>query len=297
MLDDAFWAGATLNGGGQNVLLDPNFTQSFAVPGSGNTVTVTRTDGFKMTITAPQSVNFVIIDSRQYHLGFELRFDERNGAWASGATRTYNLNITFSNGISTAADSPVTISSSANWKPLQQSMSVLPGSALDWSDSFVAAAGSKGWLKVNPSGKFAFESTPTKREKFYGANLAHYACFPDHTQAVQLADNLARAGYNTVRLHHIDYILTDPTSGNSTTIDSAWMDKLNFLIAKLKERGMYVSIDLFSNRKPRDNEVISGGIGVNDFKALLLVSPTARQNWLTYSTNLLNTVNPYTGLA
>lgn len=295
MFDEAFWSGATFTAGSQSFTFNPNFTQGFAKSGQANQITITRPDGFKLTITTPSTVQWAAQDSRQYHMGFELRLDERSGNWNAGVTKTYQATFKYTSASSTSADSQVVINESANWRPLQQAMSVLPGSALDWKDRSVPASGGKGWLSVNTGGKFVFASTPTKTEKFYGANLAHYACFPSKTEAPILAENLARMGYNAVRLHHIDQILTETNNSNSTSIDAYRIDLLNFFINELKLRGMYVAIDLHSIRKPRQNEVISGWPNENDYKALLFVSSTARQNFLTYASNLLNTTNPYTG--
>lgn len=296
MFDEAFWAGATFSDGIQSFTFSPNFTQGFARTGWGKTFTITRPDGFRLTITTPQNVIYGAQDSRGYHLGFELRFDSRNGTWPANTTKTYGATFKYTNASTTTPDAQVVIGEGNDWRPLQQSMSVMAGSALDWQDKFAPIAGSKGWLTVNSSGKFVFPSATTQPLRFYGANLAHYACFGSHNQSKALADNLARLGYNAVRLHHIDAILTNANGNNSTTIDPVRMEELNYLINELKKRGIYISIDLHSIRKPRQNEIISGYVNENDYKALLLVSPAARQNLLTYATNLLNTHNPYTGL-
>jgi len=297
MFDDAFWAGSTFKAGSDTVVFNPNFSQSFSAhSGNAQTITVTRPDGFKATITAPTAVRYVTQDSRGYGYGFELRFDERMGNWSANTAHTYTVNIKFSTATTTTPDTPVVVSEGTNWVQLLQSMTVQPGSALDWSNPWPTVAGSQGWLTVNTAGKFVFPNATSTPVRFYGANLAHYACFPSHTEAVQLATNIAAMGYNAVRLHHIDYILTDPTPGNSTTIDPTRLDQINYLINQLKIRGIYVSIDLNSLRTPRNNEVISGSPGLNDYRALLLVSNAARQNLLTYSSNLLNSMNPYTGM-
>ena len=296
MFDEAFWAGSTFSDGIRTVTFNPNFMQGFGHTGWGKTFTITRPDGFRLTITTPQNVVYGCQDSRNYNYGFELRLDQRTGTWPANTTKTYTATYKYSNASTTTPDSPVTITEGNDWRPLQQYMSVIPGSALDWQDRFAPVAGSKGWLSVNSNGKFVFPTAPNEPLKFYGANLAHWANFGNHDESIRLADNLARLGYNAVRLHHLDYVLTETTSANSTTIDPIRMERLNFLISELKKRGMYISIDLHSVRKPRTNEVISGNIDENDYKALLLVSNAARQNLLAYASNLLNTTNPYTGL-
>lgn len=296
MLDEGFWAGATFAAGTTTVVFNPDFTQNFYRSGTSNTITITRPDGFRLTITTPQPVSWVCQDSRNFGEGFDLRIGIKSGNWLAGASRTYQATLKYTNASTTTPDSPVVISAGNDWRPLQQSMTVLPGSALDWQDTFAPVAGSKGWLTVNANGKFAFPGTLTKAERFYGANLSHHACIPSKAQAVLIADRLAKMGYNAVRFHHIDYVLTDPTAANSTTIDPERIDLMNFLVNELKKRGIYITLDLHSNRTPRNNEILPGIVGKADFKALLLVSQAARQNLLTYCSNLLNTHNPYTGL-
>lgn len=296
VFDEAFWSGAILSDGTRSITFSPNFTQGFGHTGWGKTFTITRPDGFRLTITTSQNVVYTCQDSRSYGSGFELRMDQRTGTWPANTTKTYTATFKYSNASATTPDAPVTITEGNDWRTLPQFMSVVPGSALDWQDRFAPAAGSKGWLSVNASGKFVFPNAPTTPVKFYGANLAHWANIPSHDESIRLADNLARLGYNAIRLHHLDWVLTETTAANSTTIDPIRMERCNFLIGELKKRGMYISIDLHSLRRPRANEVISGTIDENDYKALLMVSNPARQNFLTYASNLLNTVNPYTGL-
>ncbi len=296
MLDEGFWAGSTLTAGSTNFTFNPNFTQGFQGGGVTSSITVTRPDGFRLTITTPQPVSWSCQDSRRFRQGFEIRIGVKNGTWLANTARTYQATLKYSSGTTTTADSPIVVSQGSDWQPLEQATTVTSGSVLDWQDRFVPVAGSKGWLTVNSNGKFAFPGALSQPVKFYGANLAHHACFPSKNDAVRIADRLAQLGYNAVRLHHIDDILTGATQANSTTIDLERMDQINYLVSELKKRGIYISIDLHSNRTLRNNEILSGAVDKNNYKALLLTSQATRQNLLTYSSNLLNTLNPYTGL-
>ena len=296
MLDDSFWAGATFNDGTTSFTLNANFTQGFQKTGRSQRITVTRPDGFTLTMTTPTIVNWACQDARAGFLGFELRLDERYGSWAAGLPKTFQVNLQYTNGTVTVPDAPVVITPSDDWRPLQQFSTVDAGTVLDWKDPNRPAAGTKGWLKATPSGKLAFETQPGVPQRFYGANLSHWACYPEKHEAPILAEQLARMGYNTVRFHHFDQVLTEKYPYNSTTLDPTRLDMLNFFVSELKKRGIYVKLDLHSYRRPRTDEVISGNIGENEYKALLLVSDSARQNYLTYCSNLLNTFNPYTGM-
>lgn len=296
MFDDAFWAGSTLSDGVQTVAFNPNFLQGFAKSGYSKVLTVTKPNGFKLTITTPNTVAWTCKDSRNYFVGFELRLDERSGTWPADQTNTYRVNLKYSDATTTEPDNPVVIAESTEWHRLPQVASVAAGSALDWRSPNTLPSGNEGWMTVNASGQFAFPNNLNQPRRFYGANLSHYACFPSKGQAILLAENLARLGYNSVRLHHFDYVLVRSSESDSTSIDPEMMEKLNYFVYELKRRGFYISIDLHSLRTPRPDEILPGGMNENDYKALLLVSPAARQNYLTFASNLLNTMNPFTGL-
>ena len=77
------------------------------------------------------------------------------------------------------------------------------------------------------------------------------------------------------------------------------MDKLDYLFHCLKQQGLYISIDLYTVRVVRKGEIaeVDRDVRLNDFKALVPISPSAMQNWKDFSTHLLNHRNPYTGLA
>jgi len=295
MFDDAFWAGATLSDGLQTVTFSSNFLLGFTRWGIARTITVTKPNGFRLTITLPNNVNWSCQDSRQYFVGFELRLDERSGTWGASSTNTFRAKLEYSSGTPTVPDTQVVIQESAEWHRLPQMMSVATGSALDWKSS-TTPSGSRGWLTVNSAGKFAFPGTINQAERFYGVNLTHYTCYPTRGEAVALVENLAKLGYNSVRLHHFDYVLTR-RSADSTTIDQEMMDRLNYLVYELKQKGFYIKIDLHSMRTQKPYELFpAGDLNEHDYKALLLVSSAVRENFLTFVSNLLNTQNPYTGL-
>ncbi len=49
---------------------------------------------------------------------------------------------------------------------------------------------------------------------------------------------------------------------------------MDYLVSRLKANGIYVSLDLFTLRQVRRDEVIPGTIGTDEYKALLLVDQT-----------------------
>lgn len=297
MLDPSFWANGTFQAQGNPLVsLPARVDQSVWQSGQTSRMVATGFDRFQMTMQTTQQRAYHIQDSRGYSFGFEIRGAmESNVNFVRGVSRQYQITLDLGSSLTYKPTATTTVTQGSEWIPVRPSVSFQRGSALDWSYMNTSAAGSKGWLKAI-GGKFYFENEPGTEVRFVGANLSHYANFPTHAEAEQMADNISALGYNTVRLHHIDQILTMDTAGNSVTLNANYLDKLNYLFAALKNRGIYLSIDLFSLRDLRNNEIIPGDTGMGEFKALYLANDSLRQNLLTYASRLLEQTNPYTGL-
>lgn len=189
-------------------------------------------------------------------------------------------------------------SSTPSWAPLDWAHDIAPGSALDFSSLLDAPAGKHGRLTIR-SGKFVFEQQPGKPVRFYGVNLCKEANFPDKPTACRLAERLAACGYNSVRFHHHDTPLTQTADARATELDPVAMDKLDYLFFCLKERGIYLTTDLFVSRKTREVFPALGRPTAHweEFKFLIHLLDEAHQNWEDFAGNFLRHVNPYTGLA
>ena len=134
------------------------------------------------------------------------------------------------------------------WTALPAARFDAPGSIMDFSPLLDAPAGKYGRLTVNPRGHFSFAARPAEDVRFYGVNLCYSAAFPSREQAEQLADAIARAGYNSVRLHHNDGMLLADSPGGMK-LDPAMLDRQDYLIHCLKRRGIYLTVDLYCDRK------------------------------------------------
>jgi len=294
------WAGGTVRVGSQTVTLPA--TSGGAYLFSGSATTVEFTIGYrKLSLSFPTSTSLYLQDSRQWGGGFELRMGGLgSGTWQAGQRVRVSLTFWGERATELWPEGPVTIQEGPNWVPLWPVPDVVPGSPLDFSPSNAAPAGSKGWLKV-VNGKFAFENTPNVAERFLGPNLVFSCAYPSKTDADALAVRLRRMGYNCARLHHFDVDLTggwrSSETGSSTNLDPQVLDRMDYLVSRLKANGIYVSLDLFTLRQVRRDEVIPGTIGTDEYKALLLVDQNARENWWAFARGLLEHVNPYTGLA
>jgi len=188
---------------------------------------------------------------------------------------------------------PFVAKAGKDWRPYKASLTVLPGSALDFSSLLDAPAGKYGFV-TEKDGHFAFENAPDARLRFHGTNLCYSANYPEKKDAPRIAEYLAKMGYNVVRFHHYDGLLTENRK-NSLDIDWALYDRMEYLIAECEKRGMYVVIDLFSFRKIKDGEIpgVSGDI-IAAFKAVPPVSEAGFENWKSFATAILTHKNPYT---
>ncbi|MFA5203177.1 MAG: hypothetical protein WC708_02135 [Lentisphaeria bacterium] len=195
------------------------------------------------------------------------------------------------------ADSNTIVADGVNWKELRSTMDMVPGGILDFHRPEEAPAGKHGFLRV-AGDHFEFEKRPGEPVRFYGANVCFYGCFMSRGDADRMADHLAWCGYNAVRLHHFDELLT-LNQKHSTDFDPARLDELDYLVAALKQRGVYITLDFFTLRPLPQAEL--SGVKVSqirdEVKLLTYVNASVRDNMYTFAAKLMNHVNPYTGLA
>lgn len=169
-------------------------------------------------------------------------------------------------------------------------------SLLDNSYLLDAPAGKHGFVQQK-AGHFQF--TNGTRVKFYGINLAKESVFIDKSTIEKLADLFARTGINLVRIHHIDDINGILDSRNPGKLNTANLDLLDYWVAQLKKRGIYLYFDLNDYRTFRNIEGVPFGeelgrgakpYAVFDQRIIKLQQLYARKLLRDHS-------NPYTKLA
>lgn len=169
------------------------------------------------------------------------------------------------------------------------------GSALDLSFLQDAPAGKFGRLVVR-DGHFEFERRPGTPVRLYGVNLCFDTLYQPKRETEKLADALARVGYNAVRIHHYDGTLTGGSAA-STELNPEMLDRLDYLVSCLKERGIYFAIDLYCSRNLKPGEIPEHPkLGGRSVKTLAALYDSAMDNWKRFVSNLLTHRNPYTGL-
>ena len=197
---------------------------------------------------------------------------------------------------------PLVIERGERWAPLAICREPAPGSALDFSGMGLqdAPAGRHGWLK-NVGGHFEFEGLPGVEQRFYGANICSAANFPDHATADRLVAALVRRGYNSVRIHHFDREWSAEKRVGAETQSPSFIDRLDYLLAKLYEAGLYVPADLYTTRNvmwrdigiDRDGRVSNKAL----YKTYVAIHDGAFADWCFWARDFLEHVNPYTGRA
>lgn len=188
---------------------------------------------------------------------------------------------------------------------------VKDGSILDMSNLLHKPAGAHGFLNTEGA-KFYFEDG--KEAKFWGGNMSAEACFPEKEEAELMAKRLAQAGVNLIRLHHIDVmkvwsdkyvdrsLFGGQNPATSRELNPEYLDKLEYLIYCLKQNGIYVFLSHASNRMIASGDGFPGPDEAKEdimpaFKYEGYFDPFLIELQKEYTKQLLDHVNPYTGLA
>ena len=161
-------------------------------------------------------------------------------------------------------------------------------------------AGHHGKIYVGVDGHLYFEDGT--RARFFGTNVCFSACYPDYSTTDIIVEQIAKQGFNMVRFHHLDGALTSaPGSNSSRVLNHEVLDKFDYLFARLKEKGIYSAIDLYSIRRLKSGDNIpfydSLNTSISRLKRVYMFYPPAYALFRDYPDSLLTHINPYTGIA
>ena len=183
---------------------------------------------------------------------------------------------------------------------------------LPWDDGSETATHIKSWLSVYNRtieritiGADGRLYAGDRRIKFMGVNVGGAACFPRKGDAEKIAKRLAKFGINLVRLHGIDAnwegvnIFGGYGALNTRNFDPEALDRLDYFVAKLRENGIYVNLNLLVARRFRAADGLPPEIEQIDWKdqhALMFIDKQIRELYKEYVSQLLLHRNPYTNM-
>lgn len=183
---------------------------------------------------------------------------------------------------------------------------------LPWDDRSETATHVKSWMSVYNRtiervsiGADGRLYAGGRRIKFMGVNIGGAACFPRKEDAEKIAGRLAKFGINLVRLHGIDAnwervnIFGGYSAPTTRNLDPEALDRLDYFIAKLKENGIYVNLNLLVARRFRTADGLPQEIEQMDWKdqhALIFIDKQVRELYKEYVSQLLTHRNPYTNM-
>lgn len=255
-------------------------------------------------LAAEKPVGILLQDNRKWNATLSLRLATdlpQGGRLAKGATAAVAFTLLPSQTMRVTLPQPLTVAAGADWIPLPVELDIQAGSALDWSQQIPrhAPAGSLGWMTASRDGHFVFEQAPAAPVRFYGVNFCFGAQYLAHDEADRLAERLLRLGYNSVRIHHYERELMDTNTAAGLAFRPEQIDKLDYLLAALRRRGIYWTTDLFVSRPVPQTEIgiaTNGLVDATDFRLRLHVDEAAVASWRAFARLLLTHRNPYTNL-
>ena len=170
-------------------------------------------------------------------------------------------------------------------------------SLVDWSAQLPKPAGRDGFILVKGERMYRPDGS---RFRIWGVNLCATECFPTKQEAALLAADLARMGVNCVRFHHMDAKwagagIFDDKRDDTRQLSAERLDRLDYFIAQLKQRGIYSNLNLNVSRyfKPGDGVRDPNLLGYG--KSATYFNPRLIELQHEFARQLLTHKNPYTG--
>ncbi len=199
------------------------------------------------------------------------------------------------------------IKANDTWQPLQrpETPCIIPGSALDMSLWMPQLPLDR--VIVNSRGQLAFQSNPEQRVRFFCCSpcriarvsdkrLMHENNFDSHDRIDAFIREAVRHGYNMLRFHSFNVKGMLRWRDGEFEIDEKQLDLFDYLIAKCKEKRIYLMMDLLGGN------VAYMGISpwskegkAMQYMADVYFDEGAREHCRKGIEFVLGHVNPYTG--
>jgi len=182
---------------------------------------------------------------------------------------------------------------------------------IPWNDASSGITNLQSWqaaipadqarVLVDPDGHYSLNG---RRIRFLGVNAAGTNAFPSHENAEYHAARLARFGFNSVRLHHLeapwarDQVLVDYAAGNSRNLSPDRLEKLQYFVARLASHGLYVDLNLLVSREFQATDGLGSDVtklGWKEQQVLGFFVDEALALHKEYASKVLSAPNPYRG--
>ena len=200
---------------------------------------------------------------------------------------------------------PVVLKAGPDWIPVVPPPAgedwIEPGSALDLSATVPhhKPAGKFGRV-ISVGDHFELEGRPGEEIRFCGVNLVHGANTPSTPEdADRFAANLARMGFNSVRIHHHERPIFQRGDPAALALNTNALDRFDALCAACIRHGLYITTDLYVSREPIAWRALGidrdGTLKKDTYKRLVVFHEGAYSNLVAWTRLFLGRVNPYTG--
>ena len=255
-----------------------------------------RVDGMKAAYLVDEHGNILSdseIDSARY---LRIDFDDRVPVYA----KIENGTDEYMSSVDINSENDINRDLSTFYVYSQPDISKLKGTVLDASFVLDAPAGKHGTVQRSGDSFVCVDESGNETPiKFYGTNIGGKGAFPEtHEEADMIADSIAAAGFNLVRVHNIDGVSVPNIFGNANSgkrLSDEQMDKLCYLLSAFKERGIYYFLDQTVGRKIYADDGVEDYDTVKSTRAVCYFDETLTNILENYSEMFLGYYNKYTG--
>ena len=184
----------------------------------------------------------------------------------------------------------------SDWYPYEKpTFDTIADTVLDFSWLHEGTAGEHGWLQ-SKDGELVFEDgTPAN---FWGTNIGE-TIFADHKRIDKIVNRISAMGFNLVRIHNYMAqfmgVRNIFASGSpKKQLNAMRADQLCYAIAKLKEKGIYIYLDMYTSNGGGEDLNLRSNKGTDPY----IITWADDDHWKIdedYVRDLLGTYNPYTG--
>ena len=212
--------------------------------------------------------------------------------------------VTTADGPPVLTDLPIRyeFTDTSDWYPFTFSLDDTNLDSIDLTGLLDPPAGKHGFLTVRDDGHFYF--TDGTRARFFGTNIGGYRCFMEKAAADVFADRMAKYGVNLLRIHAIDGKwgkFVDYAKGDSRHFLADQFDRLDYLFAALKKRGIYVYFDMLDYRKFQDGDGVKDASKFehgwkNSIKGATIFNDRLIELQKEFAEKFFTHRNPYTNL-